>query len=126
MVCSPAAAPTSCWSRRKRACAPSTRTSSSSASLPGCPTLHPEPALGYNLRMANLNVPGLDLPGYMHDVGQRARTASRALARASSGQKNASLRAIAATLLRKTTAILAANKRDTDAARNAGQAVAFV
>ena len=76
--------------------------------------------------MSNLNVPGLDLPGYMHDVGQRARAASRVLARASSALKNAALLAVAARLQEDTERLLAANARDVDAAGEAGQAAAFV
>ena len=45
--------------------------------------------------MTNLNVPGLDLPAYMREVGESARTASRLLARAPTAAKNAALEAIA-------------------------------
>ncbi len=76
--------------------------------------------------MTNLNVPGLDLPAYMREVGERARAAARALARAGTEMKNAALEAIAATLIRDTGGLLAANAHDVTGARAAGNDAAFV
>jgi glutamate-5-semialdehyde dehydrogenase len=75
--------------------------------------------------MTNLSVPGLDLPAYMREVGERARAAARVLARAGSEAKNAALGAIAATLERETGRVLAANAHDLTGAR-AGNDAAFV
>ena len=76
--------------------------------------------------MTNLNVPGLDLPAYMRQVGERARAAARVLARADTGAKNAALEAISTTLVRDTEGLLAANVLDVAAARAAGNDAAFV
>ena len=76
--------------------------------------------------MTNLNVPGLDLPAYMREVGERARAAARVLARADTGAKNAALDAISATLIRDADKLLAANALDVTAARAAGNDAAFV
>ena len=76
--------------------------------------------------MTNLNVPGLDLPAYMRDLGERARAAARVLARADAKAKNAALDAIAATLIRDADKLLAANALDVTAARAAGNDAAFV
>ncbi len=56
-----------------------------------------------------------DIAAYMTDLGQRARVASRALARASTAQKNAALFAIAARLDAEREAITRANRADLDA-----------
>jgi glutamate-5-semialdehyde dehydrogenase len=76
--------------------------------------------------MSNLNVPGLDLPAHMREIGERARAASRALARASTASKNAALEAMALAVARDERALLAANARDVSAARDAGNDAAFV
>ena len=76
--------------------------------------------------MTNLNVPGLDLPAYMHEVGERARAAARVLARADTEAKNAALEAISAALVRDAEKLLAANAHDVTAARAAGNDPAFV
>ncbi|MQY50742.1 glutamate-5-semialdehyde dehydrogenase [Rhodocyclus tenuis] len=62
----------------------------------------------------------MDIEHYMQSVGQRARAASRAMARADSGAKNTALKAIAAALRRESAALLAANAEDVAAARAAG------
>ncbi|TCT18729.1 glutamate-5-semialdehyde dehydrogenase [Thiobaca trueperi] len=59
--------------------------------------------------------PITDITAYMRDLGQRARTASRALARASTAEKNAALLAIADELDRERAAIAQANRTDLDA-----------
>lgn len=62
----------------------------------------------------------MDIELYMQTVGQRARAASRAMARADTGAKNTALRAIAAAIRRDADALLAANAEDVAAARAAG------
>ncbi len=59
--------------------------------------------------------PITDITAYMRDLGQRARTASRALARASTAEKNAALLAIADELDRERAAIAQANRADLEA-----------
>jgi glutamate-5-semialdehyde dehydrogenase len=54
---------------------------------------------------------------YMQEVGERARKASRAIAKASSGEKNAALFALARIIEDDSAAILAANAHDLRAAR---------
>jgi len=76
--------------------------------------------------MTNLNVPGLDLPAYMREVGERARAASRLLARAPTAAKNAALEAIALAIIRDQKGLLSANAQDVAAARGAGSDEAFV
>jgi len=76
--------------------------------------------------VTNLNVPGIDLPAYMRVVGERARAASRVLARADSSAKNAALGAIAAKIHGDREALLAANAKDVAMARAAGHDAAFV
>jgi glutamate-5-semialdehyde dehydrogenase len=76
--------------------------------------------------MTNLNVPGLDLPAYMREVGERARAASRLLASAPTAAKNAALESVAVAIARDEKALLAANARDVAAARSAGSDAAFV
>jgi len=76
--------------------------------------------------MTNLNVPGLDLPAYMREVGERARAASRLLARAPTAAKNAALEAIALAIIRDEKSLLAANAQDVAAAHGAGSDAAFV
>ncbi|HVS57193.1 MAG TPA: glutamate-5-semialdehyde dehydrogenase [Casimicrobiaceae bacterium] len=76
--------------------------------------------------MTNLNVPGLDLPAYMREVGEHARAASRLLARAPTAAKNAALEAIALAIIRDEKGLLAANAQDIAAARGAGSDAAFV
>ena len=56
---------------------------------------------------------------YVREKGERARAASRSMARADSGLKNACLFALAQTLLAESSTILAANERDLRAGRAA-------
>ena len=63
-----------------------------------------------------------DLPAYMEGVGQRARAAAAAMARASTAQKNAALAAIAAAIRAGSAALLDANRRDVERAAAAGLA----
>src|SRR5450631_3634060 len=76
--------------------------------------------------MTNLNVPGLDLPAYMREVGERARGASRALARADKSAKDGALLAIARAVRRDEAKLLAANARDVGAAKASGCDAAFI
>ena len=62
----------------------------------------------------------MEIQQYMQTVGQQAREASRAIARADSNAKNNALRAIAAALHREAAALVAANQEDLAAARAAG------
>ena len=61
-----------------------------------------------------------DVAAYMAELGQRARTASRALARAGTGAKNSALEAIADDLDRRRDEIAAANRIDLDAGKVKG------
>jgi len=62
----------------------------------------------------------VDVAVYMRELGVRARKASRVMASANTGQKNAALAAIADALLESRASLLAANKQDMDAGRNNG------
>src|SRR5438552_2882721 len=76
--------------------------------------------------MTNLNVPGLDLPAYMREVGQRARAASRTLASAATSVKDGALLAMARAVRRDEAKLLAANARDISAAKTSGCDAAFI
>jgi glutamate-5-semialdehyde dehydrogenase len=76
--------------------------------------------------MTNLNVPGLDLPAYMREVGERARAASRVLASAPTAPKNAALESMALAIARDEKDLLAANAQDVASARDSGSDAAFV
>ncbi|MEO8487191.1 MAG: glutamate-5-semialdehyde dehydrogenase [Betaproteobacteria bacterium] len=80
--------------------------------------------------MTNLAVPGLgafaDVAAYMRGVGEAARTASRALARADTAAKNGALTVMAAAIRRDEAKLLAANAEDIRAARVDGNDAAFV
>ena len=62
----------------------------------------------------------------MADLGRRARQAARHVALASSEQKAAALRAMAAAIRARTGSILAANAEDLDEAKSRGQTSAFI
>ena len=62
----------------------------------------------------------MDIKKYMHDVGQRARRAARTLSKVGTETKNTALLAAAEAVERDEAALLAANKKDMDAARQAG------
>ena len=80
--------------------------------------------------MTNLNVPGLgtfaDVAAYMQGVGEAARGAARALARADTAAKNAALIAMATAIRRDAAKLIAVNAEDVAAAREAGNDAAFV
>src|SRR5690606_41917688 len=62
----------------------------------------------------------MDIKQYMSEVGQRARKASHAMAKADTAAKNRALMLIAAAIRRDADALRAANKPDLDAARANG------
>jgi glutamate-5-semialdehyde dehydrogenase len=62
----------------------------------------------------------------MHEMGRRAREASREVARADTATKNRALTAVAAAIRRDRAAILAANAQDVAGARTAGKDAAFI
>jgi len=68
----------------------------------------------------NLKNSSNDVVAYMRELGMRARKASREMARANSGQKNAALTAIAKALLASRVNLLAANAQDMEAGRKNG------
>jgi glutamate-5-semialdehyde dehydrogenase len=68
----------------------------------------------------------VDVRSTMHEMGRRAREASRAMARADTATKNRALAAIAAAIRRERAAILAANAGDVAGAKSAGKDAAFV
>ncbi len=72
------------------------------------------------------NAVKIDITSYMEQVGQRARVASRAMARANSATKNRALSLIADAIVRDADALRAANRMDLDAARGAGLAPALL
>ncbi len=72
-----------------------------------------------------MNAP-LDIKSYMLDVGRRARTASREVARADTDAKNGALLAAAKALRRDAKKLLSANAEDVKGARAAGKDAAFI
>ncbi len=68
----------------------------------------------------------MDIKEYMQTVGRQARTASRRLAMATTAEKNAALRHIAAAIRRDKAALVAANQEDLAAARAAGLETAML
>jgi glutamate-5-semialdehyde dehydrogenase len=68
----------------------------------------------------------MDIKHYMNEVGQRARKASRAMAKADTGAKNRALSLIAAAIRRDADVLRAANQKDLEAARANGLAPAML
>lgn len=68
----------------------------------------------------------MDIKQYMKEVGQRARKASRAMAKADTAAKNKALSLIAAAIHRDADILRAANQKDLDAARANGLAPALL
>ena len=62
----------------------------------------------------------MNIPEYMTQLGQRARAASRVLARASTAQKNAALMAMAAAMEKDRALLLVENRKDMDAGKKSG------
>ena len=69
---------------------------------------------------------GTEIQELMQDIGERARSASRAMARASSEQKNQALLHIANLVRQKASEIQRVNQVDVDRAKANGQDAAFV
>ncbi len=67
------------------------------------------------MKTASRQSSGNDIQRYMREVGQRARAAARAMARAETAAKDAALLAMAAEIERETSALLAANRKDIEA-----------
>jgi len=68
----------------------------------------------------------MDIQQYMTEVGQRARNASRAMAKADTAAKNRALSLIAAAIRRDADQLRAANQKDLEAARAGGLAPALL
>lgn len=68
----------------------------------------------------------MDITVHMHQLGRQARTASRAMARASTATRNRALELIAAAIERDADDLRAANQQDLDAAQAAGLAPALM
>jgi glutamate-5-semialdehyde dehydrogenase len=68
----------------------------------------------------------MDVRSYMHEMGRRAREASRAMARADTVTKNVALHAIAEAIRRDVAKLLAANALDVAGAKASGKDAAFV
>ncbi|MES2296887.1 MAG: glutamate-5-semialdehyde dehydrogenase [Pseudomonadota bacterium] len=68
----------------------------------------------------------MDISTYMEQVGRQARSASRAMARASSATRNRALLLIAEAVKRDAAVLRTANAQDLDAARAGGLAAALV
>jgi len=68
----------------------------------------------------------MDIQHYMTDLGQRARAASRAMAKADTAAKNRALLLIAAAIRRDAARLRAANEQDLAAARAAGMEAALL
>src|ERR1019366_5804678 len=68
----------------------------------------------------------MDIKLYMNEVGQRARAASRAMAKADTAAKNRALGLIAAAIRRDADQLRHANHLDLEAARDAGLAPAML
>jgi glutamate-5-semialdehyde dehydrogenase len=62
----------------------------------------------------------MDIKQYMNELGQRARTASRAMAKADSAAKNQALLSIAAAIRRDADSLRDANRVDLEAAKQSG------
>ncbi|MEI8117775.1 MAG: glutamate-5-semialdehyde dehydrogenase [Methylophilaceae bacterium] len=62
----------------------------------------------------------MNIKDYMQNIGIEARKASRLMASADTNQKNIALKAIANAILRESSALLAANQQDLDAAKANG------
>jgi glutamate-5-semialdehyde dehydrogenase len=68
----------------------------------------------------------MDVRSYMHEMGRRAREASRAMARAETVTKNVALHATAAAIRRDVAKLLAANALDIAGAKASGKDAAFI
>ncbi len=75
---------------------------------------------------ANVESMNLDLPAYMQELGRRARSAARHIARADTGSKNAALVAIAAAIEAATDHLKRENATDLAAGREQGLDAALI
>ena len=73
-----------------------------------------------NAVLKTTSITPADIPAYMRGVGQRARAASRAMARASTAAKDNALIAIAAAIRRDKTRLQGKNAKDLEAGRAKG------
>src|SRR6516225_4619006 len=74
----------------------------------------------------NRRIDDMDIKAYMQSLGQRAREASRAMARADTAAKNRALLAIADAIERDGAKLQDVNRRDLERARANGQDAAFI
>lgn len=68
----------------------------------------------------------MNIKDYMQKIGQQARAASRAMAKADANTKNLALTTIAQAIIREKLALLAANQLDLNAAKAAGMEAAML
>ncbi len=68
----------------------------------------------------------IDIQAYVADTGRRARVASRQMARARTADKNAALRAIASLIAEQADALISANRKDVQGARENKLDAAFI
>ena len=68
----------------------------------------------------------MNIKDYMQKIGQQARAASRAMAKADTNTKNLALTTIAQAIIREKSALLAANQLDLDAAKTTGMDAAML
>ena len=68
----------------------------------------------------------MNIKEYMQKIGQQARAASRAMAKADANTKNLAITTIAQAIIREKSALLAANQLDLDAAKAAGMEAAML
>ncbi|MGH1357454.1 MAG: glutamate-5-semialdehyde dehydrogenase [Burkholderiaceae bacterium] len=68
----------------------------------------------------------MDIQAYVADTGRRARVASRQMARARTADKNAALRAIASLIAEQADALISANRKDVQGARENKLDAAFI
>ena len=73
-----------------------------------------------NAVLKNTSITSADIPAYMRGVGQRARAASRAMARASTAAKDNALLAIASAIRREKKRLQSENAKDLEAGRAKG------
>src|SRR5260370_8353242 len=71
-------------------------------------------------------VEGSNIAALMHEMGQRAKSATRVLALAPTAQKDKALAAMAAAIRARQAEILAANAKDVAEAKAAGATAAFL
>jgi len=88
--------------------------------------LYAAPGVAMQVLKTSKQSHNMNIKHYMNDIGQRARKASRAMAKADTSAKNKALSLIAAAIRRDADALRAANQKDLEAARANGLAPAMV